>query len=41
MFAGISDFYGLARLLVRMLWNRKAMTASTVCLHCPITKESS
>lgn len=41
MFAGISGFCGLARLLVRMLWNRKAMTASTVCLHCPITKESS
>lgn len=41
MFAGISGFCGLARLLVRMPWNRKAMTASTVCLYCPITKESS
>ena len=27
MFAGISGFCGLARLLVRMPWNRKAMTA--------------
>ena len=26
-FAGISGFCGLARLLVRMPWNRKAMTA--------------
>jgi len=41
MFAGISGFCGLARLLVRMPWNRKAMTASTVCLHCPNIKESS
>ena len=40
-FAGISGFCGLARLLVRMPWNRKAMTASTVCLHCPNIKESS
>ena len=41
MFAGISGFCGLARLLVRMPWNRKAMRASTVCLRCLITKESS
>ena len=27
MFAGISGFCGLAHLLVRMPWNRKAMTA--------------
>ena len=40
-FAGISGFCGLARLLVRMPWNRKAMTASTVGLHCPNIKESS